>query len=211
MQRVRVSRSMSVMPKDPKRYMRKHRIPMPNCGEPTRRGGICPNPAAIVKLRGKHYKLKTCVMHAPKAIKDELGISDPPRGNVGRKKKQTASQILRDRFEAEADRYLQPFEDAIEAMKAVVVGNGASAHVEMYEDFALRLKACNDLLDRIYGRPKQVTEFSGVDGDAIEVSVPNDDERKQALAAVLASTGALGPVIGASIPKNSSASAPSTN
>lgn len=196
---------MSVMPK--KRYPKKHYIKMPPCSSLTVAGRPCPNPAQIVTIRGKNYKLKTCLMHSSEAVRDELGLLHPPRGKVGRKKKQTASQILRDRFEAEAERYLKPFEEALEAMKAVVVGNGASAHIEFTDDIALRLKAIESMLDRIYGRPKQVTELTGADGDAIEVTVPSDDERKQALARVLASTGALGTVI----PANPSASAPTTN
>lgn len=137
-----------------------------------------------------------------------MGIADPV--GRGRKKKQTAAQIMRQRFEAEADRYLKPFEEALEALKPVVVGNGASAHVEMHPDVALQLKAANDILDRIYGRPKQVSEITGADGDALAITVPNDDERKAALAAVLAGSGALGPVT-ASIPQNASAAAPTTN
>ena len=149
-------------------------------------------------------------MHASKAIKDELGLNDPPTTGQGRKKKRTASQIMRERFEAEADRYLAPLEKALEAMRPVVVGNGASAHVQMHPDFPTQLRAANDILDRIYGRPKQVSEITGADGDAIEVHVPNDTDRKQALAAVLASAGALGSAT-ASIPQNASASAPTTN
>lgn len=190
-----------------KKYVKKHDLRLPPCPKYTRAGNPCSNPCQVAKIRGKYYKLNTCLMHSSDAIRDELGILNPPRGNVGRKKKVHPMDILRQRFEEEAERYLQPFEEALAAMKAVVVGNGASAHIEMVEDVALRLKAVESILDRIYGRPKQVTELTGADGGAVEVAVPNDDERKQALAAVLASTGALGAVI----PQNPSASAPTTN
>lgn len=190
-----------------KKYPKRHDIKMPTCPKYTNAGNPCPTKCQVVEIRGKYYKLDTCVMHASPAIRAELGIHGGFRPGAGRKKKVHPLDALRQRFEAEAERYFEPFEQALSAMKAVVVGNGASAHIEMVEDVALRLAAVEKLMDRIYGRPKQISEITGADGGALEVSVPNDEERKQALAAILASTGALGPVI----PQNASASAPNTN
>lgn len=186
----------------------KAKVPnMPPCPSMTSAGNPCPHKCQVVDIKGRRYKLKTCLMHSSDAIKDAVGVLNPPRGKVGRKKKQTVSQVLRQRVEAEVERYLQPLEDALLAMRAVVVGNGGSAHIEMVEDLNTRIKAVETILDRIYGRPRQTVEHSGPEGDSISVTVPNDEERKQALAAVLASTGALGHTI----PQNPSASAPSTN
>ncbi len=180
---------------------------MPKCPAITAKGKPCPTTCAVVTMKGKKYKLKSCVMHAPLAIRKELGVVNPP--GKGRKKHPHPLDILRERFEAEADRYLQTFEEALTAVKPVVVGNGASAHIEYAEDFALQLKALNDVLDRIYGRPKQVTELSGRDGAPMAVEVPTDDQRKRELAAILANAGALGSLT--AIPQNASASAPTTN
>lgn len=190
-----------------KKYPKRHNYEMPPCPKYTNAGNPCSNKCQVATIRGKHYKLKTCIMHASPAIRKELGIIGGPQPGAGRKKKVHPLDALRQRFEAEAERYFEPFEQALSAMKAVVVGNGASAHIEMVEDVALRLAAVEKLMDRIYGRPKQISEITGADGGALEVAVPNDEERKQALAAILASTGALGPVI----PQNASASAPTTN
>lgn len=182
-------------------------VPKPLCGAPTAAGPPCTGKKSIVKVKGKRYQLKTCVMHAPEAIKKELGVTSGAKFGSGRKKQLSPHAVLRQRIEADIDKYLKPLEDALTAMKAVVVGNGRSAHIQEVDDLALRIKAVNDILDRVYGRPKQITEVTGTDGAPMEVLVPNDDERRNALAAVLASTGALGAVI----PANASASAPSTN
>lgn len=184
-------------------------VPLPRCGQTTKAGHPCPTVCPKVTLRGKKYQLKTCIPHAGQAIQKELNFGQGgPTPGCGQKKRPNPHTILRERVEADVDRYLKPLEDALVAMKAVVVGNGGSAHVQMVEDLGLRIKAVNDILDRVYGRPKQVTELTGTDGAPLEVLVPNDDERRQALAAVLASTGALGAPL---IPANASASAPTTN
>lgn len=43
--------------------------------------------------------------------------------------------------------------------------------LSMSADERTALAACNSLLDRAYGKPKQVQEISGTDGDAIPISV----------------------------------------
>lgn len=184
-----------------------NRKPARTCGETTNAGNPCSAKCGTIVVKGKRYQLKTCTMHASAPIKKALGIHHSQYKGQGRKKNKTALDLVRERIEGEAERYLQPLEDALTALKAVVVGNGASAHLEYTEDLALRVDTAFKILDRVYGRPKQITELSGTDGDAIEVRVPNDDERKQSVAEILASTGALGVVI----PQNNSASAPSTN
>lgn len=161
--------------------------PCPSTSKKT--GGPCQAYVAVVNIRGKKYQLKTCVWHAPPAIRKELGI------HSGRKPTPRADDILRARFEADADRYLQALEDGLTAMKAVVVGNGGSAHIEEVPDFALRLKAMETLLDRVYGRPKQVTELSGRDGAPVEIKVPDDKDRELEVAKVLAEVGAVGGAI----------------
>ena len=65
-------------------------------------------------IRGKTYQLKSCMMHAPEPIRHRAEHGPCSKNGRGRKKKITAESILRERFEAEANRYLQPLEDAIE-------------------------------------------------------------------------------------------------
>lgn len=132
-------------------------------------------------------------------------------GHPGKRRIPTASDIMRERFEADADRYMKPLEEALLALKAVVVGNGAHAHVQTIEDYSVRLRALEVMLDRIYGKPKQAVEHSGPDGEAMEVVVPDSKDRQLEVARVLAEVEALGsspPVI---VTPNASASAPSNN
>lgn len=183
------------------------------CNSDKKNGDPCGQRAVNVRLKGKIYKLETCIMHASPAIRKHLDLITPPTGraNTGRKKTPTPHSILKARFEADADRYLKPLEDALTAMKAVVVGNGASAHIEFTEDLALRISAVEKMLDRIYGRPKQQLEHTGSDGHAIEVNVPSDDKRVQDVAAVLAQVGAVPAPPALVIPENASSKSPSSN
>lgn len=178
----------------------------PLCLAPTKAGGECQATRPTIELNGKKYRLKTCLPHASKAIQEKFGWP-----NRSGSKPQSAAGILRKRFEEDADRYLKPLEEAIEAMKAVVVGNGGSARIEMVEDFQVRLRAVETILDRIYGRPRQSVEHTGTDGAPMEVSIPQSTERELAVAKILAETGALGQAGGTIIPPNASASAPTTN
>lgn len=65
------------------------------------------------------------------------------------------------------DRVIAPLLEALQATKHVVVGNGPSAHVEEVPDIPTRLKAAAELMDRGYGKPRQRTELTGADGQAI--------------------------------------------
>lgn len=173
------------------------------CEALTQDGRECPLFAQAVRLRGKRYQLKTCVMHASPAIKKELGVDQP---GPGRKQKVSAIEVLQRRVEEDIKRYLKPYEEALRAKRAVVVGNGASAHIQMVEDTNIRLKAAGEILDRVFGKPKQVTELQGGDSP-VEITVPQDTQRQRDVAAILAESGALGTVI----PANPSAVSPTTN
>lgn len=147
------------------------------------------------QVKGKRYAAKTCITHMDPELRRKRGIrwSGNPDFDIsqGRAKKPTASSILRERFEADADRYLKPLEEAIQAMKAVVVGNGAHARIENVEDFSLRLRAMEVMLDRVYGKPTATTEITGAGGAPLQVTVPQDEERAREVAQILAGVGAV--------------------
>lgn len=169
---------------------------VPFCPATTKAGEPCKARRYSVKRNGKRLAAKTCVAHMTPELRVKLGIrwAGDPGANVkngGHNKKFTASDILRERFEAEADRYLKPLEDALEAMRAVVVGNGAHARIEDVKDFNVRLRAVEMMLDRIYGRPRQTTELSGPGGNPVEVEVPKDEERARQVAQILTNVGAV--------------------
>ncbi len=56
---------------------------------------------------------------------------------------------------------------ALDAERAIVVGNGPTASVEMVPDHGERIKAANALLDRRYGKPNQA--ITGEDGGPLQV------------------------------------------
>lgn len=96
----------------------------------------------------------TCNAHAPKEVRESAGFGGPQPG-AGRPRSPKAVEILRERMEANADRYLQPLEDGLTADRGVVVGDGDSARVEFVTDHGTRIKASLAILDRVYGKPMQ--------------------------------------------------------
>jgi hypothetical protein len=89
----------------------------------------------------------------------------------GRPRKPRVSEVLRERFEEEADEYYAVLREAREAMEPYTVGWGEDAHIEMVPDHKVRLKAVEVAFDRSYGRPKQATELTGADGGPLLLSI----------------------------------------
>src|SRR5690349_13594197 len=77
-----------------------------------------------------------CLAHTPGA-REEYGFGGAQPG-AGRPATPTALMILRERVEADIERWLQPFEDALE-----------------HEDVEIRMRAASQVLDRVYGKPRQ--------------------------------------------------------
>lgn len=132
-----------------------------------------------------------CMGHQPKEIQMEYGF-DPANGKGGRRKP-NALEIMRVRVEAEIDEILKPFFDGLTAEKALAVSGGykEAGYVEYVDDPAIRMKAAEALLDRVYGKPKQTTELSGPDGGPVSIELPKTSERASDVARILAGAGAL--------------------
>jgi hypothetical protein len=93
------------------------------------------------------------------------------------------SEVLRERVEDEADAVLAVYFDALGAEKAVTVGYGEDAVTELVPDYYLRLRAADALLDRAYGKPRQVQEITGEHGGPVRLSeeaVADPEVRKAA-------------------------------
>lgn len=101
----------------------------------------------------------TCMGHAPKEEKESARFGGPQPG-AGRPRNPRAVEVLRERIEANIDRWLQPVEDALEAERGLVVGDGDSARVEYVTDHPTRLKAFTIAMDRAYGRPMQMVDVT---------------------------------------------------
>jgi hypothetical protein len=57
---------------------------------------------------------------------------------------------------------------AFTAERAVVVGNGPTAHIVMVPDEPIRLASRKELLDRGYGRPQQSAEITVIAQDQVD-------------------------------------------
>lgn len=104
---------------------------------------------------------------------------------AGRPKKPRAVDILRTKLEADADRVLDPLFDALEADIAIPVGSGEEAAVDYQPDHRTRLLAVKEILDRVYGRPKQATEITGPQGGPVSVVDISDPETRDAVSDLL--------------------------
>lgn len=80
----------------------------------------------------------------------------------GRPRLPAALEILRDRIEDDIDRWLQPIEEALVAEKPLLMWDAdASKHViEYVPDLPTRLRAVEIVLNRVYGRPRELIELA---------------------------------------------------
>jgi hypothetical protein len=90
-----------------------------------------------------------CIAHDP-AMREEKHAASVKGGENRRRPR--ASEIFRERVEAELEDWLRPYYAARDS-----------------GDQALALKAADSILDRAYGRARQATELSGPDGGAITI------------------------------------------
>jgi hypothetical protein len=109
-----------------------------------------------------------CLAHADEKTRVSTGFGAP--GN-GRPRKPRAVDVLRERIEANIDRVLDPLWDALTADRAMVVGNGPTAHVELASDHPTRIAAARELLDRAYGRTRQSSEVTVITEDMIDQAI----------------------------------------
>lgn len=156
-------------------------------------GKRCPMARAVVELNGKRYAAKWCFAHIPSEYREKWGLPTfgGPQPNAGRPRVPKLTEMMREIVEQEAMEHLLPLFNALQAQKPVVVGNGRFARVEMFSDHRTQLAAFAELMDRIYGKSKQVTELTGADGGPVSIEVPTDQERESEVARILAESGAL--------------------
>lgn len=104
--------------------------------------------------------------HADEETRASARFGGPQEGG-GRPRKPRAVDVLRERIEADIDRWLKPLEDGLTADRGVVVGDGPTAHVEFFEDHRTRIKAHREAFDRAFGKPTQPTREEKT-GDALD-------------------------------------------
>jgi hypothetical protein len=130
----------------------------PRCPETTKKGTPCQaNPRADT---GK------CNAHSPKEVQESSGFGGPQSGS-GRPRTPRVVDVIRERIEQDMEPVISALVDALNADSGLVVGNGAQARVEFEPDHKTRIAAARELLDRAYGKAKQISEVSGPEGGPI--------------------------------------------
>lgn len=93
------------------------------------------------------------------------------------------TEKLAERVEQRADEIMDQLFKGLHAERAVVVGTGPKARVEIVPDQDMVLKTVREIWDRMEGRPKQATELSG------GVKVRNQEQMKSEIARLLEELG----------------------
>lgn len=154
------------------------------CTSLTRQGQLCN--AQAVRDSG------LCMGHQPKDVQRQKGFGGPQAG-AGRPPAPRAVDVLRGRLEAQVDRVLAPFFDALDARMAMTVRKeDGSERVELLVDHNTRMRAASALLDRVYGRPRLTMDVS-VEQRQLNVNVDLDAPGgREALATLLRQRPAVG-------------------
>lgn len=163
------------------------------CKGTTKAGKACKaNPlAAGTELGGAKASGDYCRAHDPD-LPDSARFGSRAQAKAagdlgGRPANPSVVGILRERFEARADAFLDALDEALQAQQPYTVGWGEEAYVEMVPDHRVRLKALEIAFDRVYGKPKQATELTGAGGGPIQTQelIPTDADWHSQVAHVI--------------------------
>jgi hypothetical protein len=142
------------------------------CRGTTRKG----KPCRAAALKGK----KHCRAHDP-SLPDDARFGSPQQaaaaGRIGgpATRKPRVIERMRERVEEDIEKIIAPYFEAIEHAIVTATHEGQVIPSEV-ADLGARIKAAEALLDRVYGKPRQVTELSGPDGGAVPITSLDDPE-----------------------------------
>lgn len=159
------------------------------CTGTTRKG----KPCKAAALKGRDV----CLAHADEETRISANFQQGPR--PGRRPLPKPTELARQLVERHAAAILRPHFKALGLMLhddgsttpltngAIVVHQGEATTIE---DLGAQIAAARELLDRVYGKPKQATEVTGADGGPIEhVTVPAGLDRAGEVASILQEAG----------------------
>jgi hypothetical protein len=92
------------------------------CSAITKAGGRC----RAAPLRDKEH----CLAHDAEA-RASTGFSAEAGKLGGRPRLPRPHEVMREKVEADIEKWLKPYEDGLQAMRPVVIGNGPGARREM--------------------------------------------------------------------------------
>lgn len=137
----------------------------PRCKATTKAGGDC----KAAPLTDSEF----CLAHSDAETRRSMGFVGE---NGGRPRKPRLSELYAEVAEEMRDEIREVLKRGLKAQRAVVVGNGPSAHVEEVEDIPTQLKTAAEIADRTDGKPRQSVEMSGPEGEPISASIIFDPE-----------------------------------
>ena len=129
------------------------------CKAKTKAGKPCSRPPVIGETH--------CLAHMSRKEREARGFGGP-QPDSGRPKKPRVTDVMRKKIEAEIDKVLKPYFEALEGAVVHAVYEGRVIPSE-HPDLAARIAAAEKLLDRVYGKPGQALELTGKDGSPIEI------------------------------------------
>ena len=97
-----------------------------------------------------------CLAHSDQKTRDSTGFGGAQPG-AGRPTAPRATDVLKERVEAELDRWLAPFEDALGAVSS----SGEPDH-------RTRMSAASQVLDRVYGKPVSKDDAMRIRGPTVD-------------------------------------------
>jgi hypothetical protein len=123
--------------------------------------------------------------HADEETRAKAGFGGPENGAKGGEAKRVPklTELLTAAVEERAQEIIDKLFSGLDAERAVVVGNGPGARIEIVPDAAERRMTIREIFDRNIGKPVQATEISGPDGKPIELHPPADAEERSITAA----------------------------
>jgi hypothetical protein len=96
-----------------------------------------------------------CMAHTDQATREKAGFV-AKNGKQGRHRKPRLVDLMREWLDDHPE-VMGVIQDALQAERAVVVGNGPSAELVMVPDWPTRLVAYREFCDRCFGKPHQTS------------------------------------------------------
>lgn len=121
-----------------------------------------------------------CLAHAD----EKTRVSTSFQVGGGRPPKPRVVDVIRERIEADIERVLAPYFDALDNAVVHATHEGIVIPSD-HPDLSARIAAAEKLLDRAYGRPRQAMEVSGEGGGPVKASIDVDDPEVRKLAGQL--------------------------
>lgn len=119
-----------------------------------------------------------CLAHSDGKTRESTGFGDT-QGRAGRPAVPRITELRRRQVEAEAEAILEPY---LRAIKGAVLHATYQGEITLTDipDLGARIDAAEKLLDRIEGRPRQLTELSGPEGSPVEVNLKDPETARLA-------------------------------